>query len=281
MTYMENFDDYIDINQKNWDSRVEGHLTGYDIKTLRSKPDAISDVVRFDVPRIGDVKGLRGIHLQCHIGTDTVSLTRRGAQMVGLDFSPKSIDAARLIAQELGADIPYVLSNVYDTVEALEDAGVEKNFDFVFTGVGALCWLPEIKPWAKVVSTLLKPGGFLFLREGHPMLWSIGESYPDGSIRVEYEYFEGTGIYMEEEKSYAGDETLSSPGSISFNHSLSEIFNALWDEGMEIVLFEEHRNVPFNPLADEFVRLPDIDEWELKTRPNRLAASYSLKAVKK
>ncbi|MFZ9309149.1 MAG: class I SAM-dependent methyltransferase [Candidatus Nanopelagicales bacterium] len=281
MTYMEDFSGYVEMNQANWDSRVSGHLTGYDINTLRSKPDAISDVVRFDIPRIGDVKGLRGIHLQCHIGTDTVSLTRRGANMVGLDFSEKSIEAARNIAKELGADIPYVLSNVYDTITALEDAGIEKNFDFVFTGVGALCWLPEIKPWAKVVSSLLKPGGFLFLREGHPMLWSIGESYPDGSIRVEYEYFEGTGIYMEEEKSYTGDETLSSPGSISFNHSLSEIFNALWDEGLEIVLFEEHRNVPFNPLADEFVRLEGIDEWELKTRPNRLAASYSLKAIKK
>ena len=201
--------------------------------------------------------------------------------MVGLDFSEKSIEAARDIAKELGANIEYVLANVYDAVEALDEAGIEKNFDFVFTGVGALCWLPEIKPWAKVVSSLLKPGGFLFLREGHPMLWSIGESHPDGSIRVEYEYFEGTAIYMEEEKSYAGNENLSSPGSISFNHSLSEIFNALWDEGLDIVLFEEHRNVPFNPLADEFVRLPNFDEWELKTRPNRLAASYSLKAIKK
>lgn len=278
---MEDFSEYIEINQANWDSRVKGHLSGYDITTLRSKPDAISDVVRFDVPRIGDVKGLRGIHLQCHIGTDTVSLVRRGATMVGLDFSGKSIDAARDIAKELGADIPYVLSNVYDAVEALDQEGIEKNFDFVFTGVGALCWLPEIKPWAKVVSALLKPGGFLFLREGHPMLWSIGESYPDGSIRVEYEYFEGTGIYMEEEKSYAGDENLSSPGSISFNHSLSEIFNALWDEGLEIVLFEELTSVPWEPIPNAFTRIPDFDEWELKTRPNRLAASYSLKAIKK
>ncbi|MFZ9693163.1 MAG: class I SAM-dependent methyltransferase, partial [Candidatus Nanopelagicales bacterium] len=156
MTYMEDFSGYVEINQANWDSRVSGHLTGYDLNTLRANPEAISDVVRFDIPRIGDVTGLRGIHLQCHIGTDTVSLTRRGANMVGLDFSEKSIEAARNIAKELSSDIPYVLSNVYDTIDSLEDAGIEKNFDFVFTGVGALCWLPEIKPWAKVVSSLLK-----------------------------------------------------------------------------------------------------------------------------
>jgi len=144
-------------------------------------------VVRFDLPRLGDITGLRGVHLQCHIGTDTISLARLGARMTGLDFSPASIAEARALAEQTGSDVDFVESNVYDAVTAL--AG--EQFDLVFTGVGALCWLPDIKKWADVVGALLKPGGRLFVREGHPMLWSLADtSSADDKLVVEYPYFE-------------------------------------------------------------------------------------------
>tara|TARA_B110000285_G_C15132127_1_gene624355 strand:- start:1585 stop:2400 length:816 start_codon:yes stop_codon:yes gene_type:complete len=268
-------DEYLDINRKNWDSRVPIHLNGYALQSFRSDPAYISDVVRFDLPLLPDVAGLEGIHLQSHIGTDTISLVRLGAKMTALDFSGPAIEAARALANELGHDLGVVQSDVYSA-----PSEITKAFDFVYTGIGAICWLPDIKAWARVVAGLLKPGGFLFIREGHPMLWSIGESKPESDLVIELDYFEGQAYEENKSQTYAGEGAVEHSRSISFNHSLSEIFNALWSNGMTIKAFQEHSTVPYNPLGEEFVKLEGIDEWELAKNPRRLAASYSLLAYK-
>lgn len=266
---------YLDVNRKNWDSRVPIHLQGYSIQNFRDDPQFISDVVRFDLPLLPDVAGLTGIHLQSHIGTDTISLVRLGAKMTALDFSKPALDAAQSLAKELGHELKVVQSDVYSAPTL-----VKETFDFVYTGIGAICWLPDIKAWAKVVANLLKPGGFLFIREGHPMLWSIGDSKANGDIAIELDYFEGQAFEDDEKETYAGEGELEHTRNISFNHSLSEIFNALWRNGMTIKTFEEHSTVPWNPLGEEFVKLEENKEWELAKNPRRLAASYSLLAYK-
>ena len=116
------------------------------------------------------------MHLQCHIGTDTLSLARLGAHMTGLDFSTPALEVAERLATDCGASMSYVEAELYSAVEALGKA----RFDFVYTGIGALCWLPDIRRWATIVSALLKPGGRLFMREGHPMLWSLSTPRPTG-----------------------------------------------------------------------------------------------------
>jgi Methyltransferase domain len=134
--------DYREINRANWDDRVPAHLASdyYSVQRFLAEPDFISDVVRFDLPRLGDVRGLRGAHLQCHIGTDTISLARLGASMTGLDFSGKAVQAAQELASGAGADVTFVQSDVYLAAGAL-GAG---KFDLVYTGVGSLPWLPDI-----------------------------------------------------------------------------------------------------------------------------------------
>ena len=119
--------------------------------------------------------GLTGIHLQCHIGTDTLSLARLGARMTGLDLSPVSLEQARTLAADAGADIDYVEADTYSAPQALGG----RTFDLVYTGIGALCWLPDIDRWAGVVDDLLEPGGRLFVREGHPMMWAVDETRTD------------------------------------------------------------------------------------------------------
>ena len=179
-------DEHIPINRAWWDDRAPAHATSadYAVAALIADPTRLSDVVRFDVPRLGDVTGQRGLHLQCHIGTDTLSLHRRGAVMTGLDFSPESIAIARRIAADADADVNYVLAEVYDA-----PAAVDGGFDFVFTGIGALCWLPDVGRWAKTVAELLRPGGRLFLRELHPMMLAFDEQRTDEWV-LRYSYFE-------------------------------------------------------------------------------------------
>src|SRR5262245_16867144 len=135
--------DYRDLNRASWDERVPAHAASadYDLQRFRDDPEAISDVVRFDLPRIGSVEGLRGVHLQCHIGTDTLSLSRLGARMTGLDFSPAAVEQARALVAETGEDVEFVAADVYDAADVLGEHG----FDLVFTGVGALCWIPDIR----------------------------------------------------------------------------------------------------------------------------------------
>jgi SAM-dependent methyltransferase len=268
--------DYERINKANWNSRVPHHEKGYDLHEFTDDPQHISRVVQFDVPRLGEIAGLKGVHLQCHIGTDTVSLARLGARMTGLDFSGPALEVAARLAADCGQQIDFVESDVYAALDTLPTGG----FDFVFTGIGALCWIPDAAGWAKVVAGLLKPGGFLFIREGHPMLWTLADPRPDGLVVIEFPYFETEGTVFSEEHSYVEHEgVLDSPTLVSFNHSFSEIFNALWSAGLTVTLFEEHQSVPWNPLGDAMVE-DETGEFRLRHTPERLAATFTLRAVK-
>lgn len=273
-------DDYRTINRANWDERAPAHAAspGYAVDRFLADPSYISDVVRFDVPRLGDVQGQRGVHLQCHIGTDTVSLARLGARMTGVDFSPPALAEGRRLADATGADVDFVESEVYSVVDVLE-AG---TFDLVFTGIGALCWLPDIAQWARVVSTLLRPGGRLFLREGHPMLWSLADVRDDGLLVVEHPYFEREeptvwdeeGTYVETDVAFVANLTHE------WNHGLGEIVTALLANSMELTMLEEHDSVPWEALPGQMEQL-DGNEWRLADRPWRLPHSYTLQAVKR
>jgi 2-polyprenyl-3-methyl-5-hydroxy-6-metoxy-1,4-benzoquinol methylase len=141
-------EDYLAINAANWDSRAPLHARAYGIERYLDDPTALSDVVRFDGALLGDIAGLDTVHLQCHIGTDTLSLHRLGARMTGVDLSGASIDHARQLAADAGADITYVQSDVYSAPEALEHC----TYDLVYTGIGAICWLPSIERWARTVA---------------------------------------------------------------------------------------------------------------------------------
>lgn len=266
--------DYRRINYANWQERVPIHAASseYGLDRFRSDPTHLSDVVRFDLPRLGDITDLDVVHLQCHIGTDTLSLARLGARVTGLDFSDAAIDVARTLSAEAGPHVDYVVSDVYDAPNALGGA----RFDRVYTGIGALCWLPDIRRWASVVADLLRPGGELFIREGHPMLWAADDPRLDGLVTIEYPYFETAGVPFSSSETYVEhDGAISATDIISFNHALSEIFNALWDAGMQITLFEEHDTVPWKAQGD-LMREVGGGEFRLIDRPERLPMTYTL-----
>jgi SAM-dependent methyltransferase len=272
--------DYTDINRASWDDRAPAHAAspGYSVSRFADDPAFLSDVVRFDLPLLGDIGGLRGVHLQCHIGTDTISLARLGADMTGLDFSPVSLAQARRIAGLAGADVRFAEAEVYDAVKVLGPG----SFDLVYTGIGALCWLPRIRPWAVVVAGLLRPGGRLFLREGHPMLWAMEDGRPDGLLAVEYPYFERDepsvfdegGTYVETDAVFTHNLTHE------WNHGIGELVTALLDAGLALTGLAEHDSVPWEALPGQMEKLGN-GEWRLADRPWRLPHSYTLQAVKR
>lgn len=259
-----------------WDERAPAHARadGYRVARFHDDPEYLSDVVNFDIPLLGGIAGLSGVHLQCHIGTDTVSLARRGAHMTGLDFSGASLQEARSLAEATGAEVDFVQSDVYAAVDALG----REQFDFVFTGIGALCWLPDVKRWAQVVHDLLKPGGFIFLREGHPMLWSMDEAVDDDLV-VGYPYFEVPApVTDDHEGSYLPvDTTFRASRSHSWNHGIGETVMALIDTGMVLDLLVEHDSCPWEALPGKMVEYDD-GEWHLMEHSERLPLTYTLRA---
>jgi SAM-dependent methyltransferase len=275
---VEHADDYRSINLANWNSRVPFHEQGYDLDRFHADPSFLSGVVRFDLPRLGSIDGLRGVHLQCHIGTDTLSLARLGAQMTGLDFSAPALDVARRLAADCCQAIDFVESDVYAAAEVLGPG----EFDFVYTGIGALCWLPDVRRWAEVVAGLLRSGGRLFIREGHPVIWSLCDPRPDGLLVIEFPYFEvDGGTHFSETSTYVEhDGELAAPDIVHFNHGLAEILNAVIDAGLSVTMFEEHQSVPWNVAGDAMVE-DELGEWTLREHPERLPATYTLQAVKR
>ena len=242
--------DFRDDNRANWDERVPAHVASafYGVPRFLAEPDYLSDVVQFDRPRLGDIAGLRGVHLQCHIGTDTVSLARLGASMTGLDFSGPAVEAATNLAASTGADATFVQSDVYAAADVLA-AG---SFDLVYTGVGALCWLPDIRRWAGVVAALLRPGGRLFIRDGHPILWTI-EERDDDVLAVKYPYFEQPEPFTWTEGGTYVDTDMVFTQNVSheWNHGLGEIVTALLDAGLALTGLAEHDSVPVERLPGQ------------------------------
>lgn len=270
-------DDYVEVNLANWNSRVVHHVRGYGLERYRADASFLSHVVQFDAPRLGSMEGLDVVHLQCHIGTDTLSLARLGARSVtGYDFSRPALDAAAQLALECGAKIDFVEGELYDASDLLG----EDRFDLVYTGIGALCWLPDIDRWARVVASILRPGGRLFIREGHPVLWALSDPRPDGLLVLEYPYFETEGVHFSDPSTYVEhDEPLSSPDIVHFNHGLAQIITALMSAGLDLTSLEEHDTVPWNALGDAMQEIGG-GEFRLREGPERLPMTYTLQARK-
>lgn len=270
--------EYLAANRANWDERAPLHARSpeYAVHHFREDPHFLSDVVRFDLPELGDVAGLRGLHLQCHIGTDTLSLERLGAQMTGLDFSATSIEQARNLARSTNSAAQFVVADVYNATAVLP-AG---SFDLVYTGIGALCWLPHIERWAEVVTTLLAPGGRLFLREAHPVLWALDDERTDALV-LRHPYFEQPDpVTWDDPGTYVHtDQPLTQTTTHEWNHGLGEIVTALLDHGLRLDRLIEHTSAPWQALPGQMQRDAD-GEWHLTDGLPRLPLTYTLRATK-
>ncbi|MBI5948853.1 MAG: class I SAM-dependent methyltransferase [Chloroflexi bacterium] len=235
---------YFAANRARWDEAVPIHAAseGYDLAGFLRGEKTLYPV---EIEEVGDVGGKSLLHLQCHFGMDTLNWARLGARVTGLDFSGAAVARARELAAEIGVeDATFVQANVYDAL-----AVIHTRFDVVYTGIGALCWIPDVQRWANVVSSLLKPGGFLYVYEGHPMLWALDSERADKLMVVGHPYFE-----TERPSEWAGETTyvdgppLENQKSFEWNHGLGEIVTALIDAGLRLDFLHEHREVAWQAL---------------------------------
>jgi SAM-dependent methyltransferase len=225
--------DWRGLNRANWDDRVPAHLASelYDLAGFRAGRDSL---LPFELAEAGDVSGKRLLHLQCHIGLDTLSWARHGVLASGLDFSAPAIDTARSLAAELGIQASFVVSDVYDAVATLEG----QRFDIVYARIGSQVWLPDIPRWAHTAAALLAPGGLLYLVDEHPFAQIL-----DGAIGavVTDDYFDCAPQVTDWPWTYTGRSSpLAHQRSVQFQHTVGEIATAIAGAGLRIEFLHEH-----------------------------------------
>ena len=169
--------DYYETNKKRWNELVGIHADSeeYDIDGFIAGKNSLQDI---ELRILGDVKGKSLLHLQYHFGMDTINWSRLGVKATGVDFSETAIELARELAKKTGMDTNFVCSNVYDLRNNLTG-----QFDIVFTSIGVLCWLQDVKEWARIIAHFLKPGGTFLLVESHPFMWVFDDEGEELSIK--------------------------------------------------------------------------------------------------
>lgn len=268
--------EYVEANRANWDARVADHLVAYGAEAFADDPSA--NWVRGDLalmaPHLpnGSVHGLDLVHLQCHIGVDTLSWARLGARVTGTDFSGEAIDAARMLAARAGLSADFVQTLNEDAPVVLG-----RQFDVVFTSVGVLAWLADLDSWARAIHTLLKPGGLFFIREGHPMMSALAYERDDDLLVVDEPYFPtGTPLRYDDGITYASDTVLDDhKTNYQWPHSLAEILGAVLGAGLIIESFGEHTTMPWKALPS-LVQTPE--GFALPSGRERLPLMFSLAA---
>jgi SAM-dependent methyltransferase len=258
-------------NRENWDGRVGVHAASayYDLAGFRAGADTLRD---FEIAEMGDVAGKRLLHTQCHMGQDTLSWARRGAVVTGLDFSEPAIRVARDLARQTGlADrARFVVSDVYDAADALKG----ERFDVVYTGIGAIVWLPDLARWAAVLAELLADGGALYLVDFHPITDALGE---DGRS-VEYDYFDTAGEAYDQPYTYTDGPALTTTVSVQWRHPLGEVVTALAGAGLRIEFLHEHDRTFFQRFT--VLERTGPTEHRFPVGQPRVPLMFSVRAVK-
>jgi SAM-dependent methyltransferase len=288
-------EDPIEINRRNWDERATIHsrevLREDMLVRFRAGEDTL---LAIEATELGDVSGKHILHLQCHIGRDTLSLARRGAIVTGLDFSNAAIETARRLAKETGLNATFVEGTVDETSRLAPGP-----FDLVYTTWGALCWLPDLKDWARSIECVLVPGGELYCADAHPGFAVLEEQA--GRLVPTFDFQTPPDRPLEfidtEPTTYIGDPTRTTHQATRvWLHPLSAIFGALIDAGLTITMFREHEVLPWRRYAahasvrpGETIALSgDLESlvagpnrmWRLCDGHPRLPLSFSLKAKK-
>lgn len=265
-------------NRANWDARTPIHLASafYGLDGTRDSASWFADYEWVD---LGELDGADLLHLQCHLGTETIALARRGARAVGLDLSGESVRQARVVAERAGVDIEYVEANVYDAAAALGG----RTFDRIYTGKGAVCYLPELAPWADVVAGLLRPGGSCYLVEFHPMLYALGAVPPaDGSeeLLLRNDYLGGRGVEERDATRTYTDGPALTEATVAYEwrHGIGAVINALVGAGLRIERVRESEALPW-PRWSTMVRTRD-GSFRLPDDAPRIPLLYALLASK-
>jgi len=256
-------------NRRHWNELAAVHARSYHVRELLEGRCQLDGIQRRELV---DLSGKNLLHLQCHIGTDSLSLALLGAEVTGVDISGESVRQARLLSKRTGVPARFLRSSIYDLPEVLK----EESFDVVYTSVGVLCWLSDLQAWARLIARYLRPGGTFYMMETHPVLGAFDDESEE--MRLRYGYFHRDepdrweGGYPDYDD---GGYTVQSP-SWEWRWSLGDVVSSLAEAGLSIRFLHEHPVIHWKALpcmerrGGWYVLPPELE--------GRLPLSFSLMA---
>lgn len=252
-------------NRAAWNDMVEVHYNHPDYK-LREFLGGWNSLKQIEKEQIGDVKGKELLHLMCQFGMDTLSWQRLGAKVTGVDISDNSIKYANILKKEAGLDsAEFLRSDVLDLI-----GKIDRKFDIVFMSHGTIGWLSDMNLLAKVVAHYLKPGGFYYIIDSHP---------------IETIYITDDMTYLDKrpertigERDYCDREFIIKKELVEWQHPLSEIINSLIKAGLTIDFLHEYDHGFYAFEADWYKK---GDYYYPPGGPPRYPLMFSLKASKR
>lgn len=264
-----NPDDYISINKHSWNNRTDAHLKSefYDLNGFLKGNSSLNAI---ELNLLGNVQGKSILHLQCHFGQDSISLSRLGAEVTGIDFSDKAIENAKRISAETNSNVEFICCNLYELEKHLH-----KKFDIVYTSYGTITWLPDLNKWAAIISKFLQPGGKFIFVEFHPVVWMFDDQFE----KIGYNYFNAAPIVEMENGTYADKKATISQSSVTWNHSLSEVIGSLLSNNLELIDLHEYDHSPYNVFSNMIEIEPK--KFLIKHLGDKIPMVYSLVAVKR
>ncbi len=258
--------DYSEINRQLWNAKTDIHYSSefYNVDEFLKGKSSLNPI---ELELLGDVGGKSILHLQCHFGLDTLSLAREGALVTGIDLSDRSIEKARELAEMANIKARFIRSNIYKLPEVLNE-----KFDIVYTSYGVIGWLPDMEKWAQTIARFLKPGGRFVMVEFHPVVWMFSYDFKT----IEFSYSSSDPIVEELEGTYTNRDAEIKHKSVSWNHGLSKVLNALIKNGLTIQQFDEHDYSPYNC----FQNTVEINKgkYQIKGLEGKIPMLYSIKA---
>jgi SAM-dependent methyltransferase len=263
------------INRAHWDALAAAHGQDayYDTEALVAGADTLHEAEAAGVREaVGAVAGLDVLHLQCHIGFDSISLARRGARVVGADFSPGSLEKARALARRCGVSVEFVEADATKLPVELHN-----RFDLVYATVGVICWIDDLRAWMRSAAAALRGGGRLLLVDIHPAYQMLASADP---LRFDFPYANDGPRSFDEPGSYAGaDLPVAATETVVYGHSIAEVVNAALAAGLKIQRLDEHLDSEFDPRGD--VLTPEADgRYRVRVDTEVLPILFALVAAK-
>jgi SAM-dependent methyltransferase len=263
------------INRAHWDALAAAHGQDavYDSEALIRGADSLHEAEAAGVREaVGAVAGLDVLHLQCHIGFDAISLARRGARVVGADFSPASLEKARALARRCEVRVEFVEADATKLPVELHN-----RFDLVYATVGVICWIDDLRAWMRSAASALRGGGKLLLVDIHPAYMMVASTDP---LRFDFPYANDGPRSYDEPGSYAGaDLSVAATASVEYGHSIAEVVNAALEAGLKIQRLDEHLDADFDPRGDVLAREED-GFYRLRVEGELLPVLFALVAAK-
>jgi len=264
-------DDYLRKNRELWNeiTLIHARSAFYDVEGFKKGRCTLDSI---ELGEVGDITGKSLLHLQCHFGLDSLSWARRGARVTGVDFSDEAITQARSLSKELGIEADFIYSDIYDLRNTLDG-----KFDVVYTSAGVLCWLPDLKKWAELISHFLTPGGFFYILESHPFSHVFDDSKNLTELKVRHSYFHSPEpVKWEPDGDYADPDAVVKNPSYEWTHSMGDIINSLISSGLKIEFLHEFPVLFFKWFP--FMEKDDAGWWHLEG--DRLPLTFSIKATR-